>query len=63
MDSSLTVCKAYICELTVKVSNNERREQDFFKSGLFFFGISSGEWFTHLFNKGKIALRTMNDNV
>ena len=57
MDSSLIVCKAYICALTVKASNNERREQDFFKSGFFFLGISSGESFTLLYNKGKNRMK------
>ena len=53
VDRSLIVCKAYICELTVKPSNKERKEQDFFKSGIFFLGISSGDSFTLLFYKRK----------
>ena len=53
VDSSVIVCKAYICELTVKPSNKERKEEDFFKSGIFFLGISSGESFTLPFNKRK----------
>ena len=43
----------YVCELTVKPSNKERKEQDFFKSGFVSLGILSGESFTLLYNKGK----------
>ena len=56
VDSSLIVCKAYICESTVKPSNKQGKEQDFFKSRIFcsfVLGISSGESFTLVFDKGK----------
>ena len=53
VDSSLIVCKAYICELTVKPSNKERKEEDFFKSGIFFLEYHLVSRFPSFLTKGK----------
>ena len=57
VDSSLIVCKAYMCESTVKPSNKQGKEQDFSNPVFFVLGISSGESFTLLFDKGKNCVK------